>query len=138
MSIWSNQPSHTGAGFTVLDDGAAATIFTEIPHTSAANGYVDVGALFDSGKDNSGWTAAEETIMRQALDSTGQYRFGGSFSNSTLTQQLALRLGWDPDIRVFCKRPPPVPEPSTLLMVGGGLVMLVGLLRGRPWGRRAS
>ena len=109
------------------------------------NGYLDVGALFDSDKDSPTWTAADQTIMSQALDATHensprlQTQFGAS---SEL--DLGLEGPWHHEHHrhhhphsPWGLPPPAVPEPSTLPMVGGGLLMLVGLLQHRLLGRRA-
>jgi hypothetical protein len=107
--VWSNELSESG--------------FTHTQNYEAA--------LLGSGRDNSAWTAGNHGITNRALDSTSEFRIYPIYGNAPERGPL----GFMPECH---REPPPVPEPSTYLMLGSGLVMLALLLRGRFWRRRTS
>jgi hypothetical protein len=135
--IWNNQSSRTGV--IQMQDFNAGPIFSmEVLNNSGstANHNLYVWALLDGSKDNSTWTAANQTIMNKALDSTVVYdpQLSSRFPHA---KEYGSPERWIPGPE--CERgPSPAPEPSTFLMIGSGLIMLVFLLRGRQRGRRTS
>jgi uncharacterized membrane protein YgcG len=133
--------------------------FTNIPNNflSLENDNPANWTFFDGGKDNSTLTAADRTIINEARDSSREYRLlaycrggggggwggNGGWSGSNGSGgggSWGESGGWgghEPS-PPGCPYPPPpqsqpspVPEAGTFLMVGSGLLMLAGLLRGR-------
>jgi len=128
--------------------------FIENPNSVLeANRGLDM-AVFDGRNDNSAWTAADETILKQALASGHEYSpwLRTQFDEASERDPLDRGDFWDHDPKHHhhhpthhpkpprkCPDPPSsVPEPSTFPMVGGGLLMLAGVLRQKLCAGRAG
>jgi len=127
LSTWANP--FLESGFLQLPHyGADVLAFAETQSSQMSAVDGNTAALFDGGHDSSSWTAADQTITSQALNSRPEY---GSLPAAPVIGSSEVE---SMNLVALCRHhqpPPTVPEPSTLPMVGGGLLMSAGLLRHR-------
>jgi hypothetical protein len=125
--IWMGLPN------AMQDYQAAAIIFGEMLNGTVdyANGNLAIWALFDGGRNNSGWTPYDQMLINNALYLTA---FNGAnyYNQFTLYTPVGGSPGNGPQEFIGYNGggiPPALPEPASLPILAGGLVTMVGVLR---------
>lgn len=138
--LWRSLPN------AAQDYRAAAILYSWILNGTVPSGQVTAGgisgnlaiwALFDGGRSNPGWVAADQTLINQALADTrsqslsfySQFQvfspIAGTQSQGGVPQEFILCNSGGP-----CAPPAPMlSEPASLPVLASGLVMMSGLLR---------
>ena len=120
-----NANYYTGSGAYPIDSGKYTTVAGEFQDSDSPYG------TFDQGGNVWEWN---EAIVYQ--DSTYAYRGGrgGSFIHHDNTLQASLRNGYYPTYEYYYvgfRVSEVVPEPSSLLVLGSGILALAGVIRRR-------